>query len=106
MPSANRFIARVHATEGRVWFNEETRRVHTQLKQGVPAFLREASVFNLLTAPVVYSMGVPLALLDAWATLYQWTCFPIYRVARVPRHRYFVVDRHKLAYLNAIEKLQ
>ena len=45
------------------------------------------------------------ALLDTWVTIYQWVCFPIYGIARVPRRHYFVIDRHKLAYLNAIEKV-
>jgi hypothetical protein len=34
----------------------------------------------------------------------QWVCFPIYGISRVQRHRYFAIDRHKLAYLNVIEK--
>ena len=38
-------------------------------------------------------------------TLYQSICFPIYGMTRVPRHRYFAIDRHKLAYLNGIEKV-
>jgi hypothetical protein len=39
-----------------------------------------------------------------WITAYQWLCFPVYGIPRVRRTRYFVIDRHKLAYLNAIEK--
>ena len=44
-------------------------------------------------------------LLDLWVTLYQSICFPIYGMARVPRRQYFAIDRHKLAYLNGIEKV-
>ncbi len=44
-------------------------------------------------------------MLDFWVTLYQSVCFPIYGIARMPRRRYFAIDRHKLAYLNGIEKL-
>ena len=44
-------------------------------------------------------------LLDVWFTVYQLICFPIYGIPRVPRARYFVIDRHHLAYLNGIEKL-
>ncbi len=51
-----------------------------------------------------YSLMVSFALLDGWVTVYQWLCFPIYRIARVPRKRFIVVDRHKLEYLNVIEK--
>jgi hypothetical protein len=93
---------RVH--RGRVWFDEEARRAHAEFQQSLPAFLRQGRLSNLLTAPIIYSLSVPLLLLDIWVTTYQWICFPIYRVPLVPRRRYFVIDRHKLAYLNAIEK--
>ena len=93
-----------HVDRRRVWFDEQTRRAHRRLKQGLLSFLRQSSLPNLLTTPVIYSLAVPLALLDAWITLYQWSCFPIYGIARVPRRRYFVIDRQKLAYLNAIER--
>jgi hypothetical protein len=89
---------------GRVWFDKEARRVHKHLKQSVPAFLAQGSLLNLLTTPIIYSLCLPLVLLDIWVSLYQWICFPIYGVARVSRTRYFVIDRHKLGYLNAIEK--
>ncbi len=103
MRTANPIIAPLHRR--RVSFDEETRRAHRRLKQGLLAFFRHSSALNLLTTPVVYSLGVPLVLLDAWVTVYQWSCFPLYGIARVPRRPYFVVDRHKLAYLNAVEKL-
>lgn len=95
---------RYQLRRGRVWFDEEVRHTHKTLRQSVPAFLRHGSVLNLLTTPIIYSLGLPLLLLDGWATAYQWICFPIYGIARVPRLSYFVVDRHKLGYLNAIEK--
>jgi len=89
---------------GRVWFNEEVRRAHRAFRQSIPAFIWDSSLASLLTTPVVYSLLIPFVLLDAWVTLYQWICFPIYGIARVRRRRYFVVDRQKLAYLNGIEK--
>jgi hypothetical protein len=89
---AERELARVH-------------QAHRRLKQSVPRYIREGGLRSLLTAPVIYSLLFPLALLDAWVTLYQWVCFPIYGIARVHRSEYFVIDRHKLAYLNAIEKV-
>jgi hypothetical protein len=81
------------------------RQAYRRLKQSVPAYIREGSALSLLTAPVIYSLLLPLALLDTWVTIYQCVCFPIYGIARVPRRHYFVIDRHKLAYLNAIEKV-
>ena len=98
-----RWHYRVH--RGRVWFDKERRQAHRRLKQSVPAYIREGSVLSLLTAPVIYSLLLPLALLDTWVTIYQGVCFPIYGIARVPRRHYLVIDRHKLAYLNAIEKV-
>jgi hypothetical protein len=90
---------------GRVHFEREVRQAHLRLRQGLPAFLRESNPISLLTAPVIYSMVLPIALLDLWASVYQWVCFPVYGISRVRRSAYVVVDRHHLAYLNAIEKL-
>jgi hypothetical protein len=50
-------------------------------------------------------MVVPIALLDLWITVYQVICFPVYGIVKVRRAGYIVFDRHHLAYLNAIEKL-
>jgi hypothetical protein len=90
---------------GRVWFDEEVRRAQRAFKQSIPAFIWESRVASLLTTPVIYSLLLPFVALDLWVTLYQSLCFPIYGIARVPRRRYFVIDRHKLAYLNGIEKV-
>ena len=98
-----RWHYRVH--RGRVWFDQELRQAHRRLRQSIPAYIREGSVLSLLTAPLIYSLLLPLLLLDVWVTIYQWVCFPIYGVARVRRRAYFVIDRHKLAYLNGIEKI-
>ena len=91
-----RFVGRLHDVE------EEA---HRRLRQNIPSFIREGNVLSLLTAPVIYSLLLPFVLLDLWVTLYQSICFPIYGIAPVPRRRYFTIDRHKLAYLNGIEKM-
>lgn len=65
---------------------------------------RRQAVHNLLTTPLVYSLGLPLVLLDIWVSVYQWVCFPVYGIDRVRRSRYFALDRHRLGYLTAIEK--
>jgi hypothetical protein len=90
---------------GRVWFDEERRRVHKRLRQSIPAYVRTAHPLTLFTAPIIYSLLVPLVVLDAWVWLYERICFPIYGIALVPRRRYFALDRHTLAYLNGIEKV-
>ena len=62
-------------------------------------------LLHLLSAPVVYAVIFPLVLLDIAVTLYQEICFRIYGIARVRRARHVVFDRHRLAYLNGLEKL-
>jgi hypothetical protein len=96
---------RYRVEAGRVRFEREMRLAHQRLRQSIPRFLRESSVPALVTAPVIYSMIVPIALLDAWITVYQAICFRAYGIARVSRSTYIVFDRQHLAYLNAIEKL-
>jgi hypothetical protein len=98
-----RWQRRVH--RGRVWFDRELRERHRRLRQSIPAYVREGDLLSVLTAPVVYSLLLPFVVLDLWVTLYQRVCFPIYGIPRVPRRRYFAIDRHKLAYLNGIEKV-
>ena len=73
--------------------------------QRIPGFIRQSSPLNLLTAPIIYSLIAPIALLDLWITIYQALCFPVYGIARVHRSTYIVIDRQHLGYLNAIEKV-
>jgi hypothetical protein len=97
-----RWHYRLH--RGRVWFDDELLSVHRRLRKSIPAYVLEGSILSLLTAPIIYSLVVPLALLDLWVTTYQWICFPVYGIARVRRRDYCVIDRRKLAYLNGIEQ--
>jgi hypothetical protein len=96
---------RYRVVAGRIRFERDVRLAHDRLKHSIPTFIRESSLLNLLTAPLIYSMIVPIALIDGWLTVYQRVCFPIYGIARVRRSTYIVFDRQHLAYLNAIEKL-
>lgn len=59
----------------------------------------------LLTTPVIYSLVLPLALLDLCVSLYQWICFPLLGIERVGHRGYFTIDRHRLTYLNVLEKM-
>ncbi len=66
---------------------------------------RRGRALNLLVAPLIYSMVLPIALLDLWATLYQVLCFPVYGIAQVRRSAHVIIDHHKLQYLGPLEKL-
>lgn len=89
----------------RVRFAAEIRRLHKRYRTGLLRYVARAKPFNVITAPLIYGMAVPLVLLDLCITLYQHICFRVYRVPRVSRDDYFVIDRHQLSYLNGIEKI-
>lgn len=88
----------------KVRFEREIRLRHKRLKTGLLRYIAQAEFRNLVSAPVIYSMIVPLVALDISVTLYQLLCFPLYRIERVRRGEYMAFDRRHLAYLNAIEK--
>jgi hypothetical protein len=88
-----------------VTVDEKLRAEHRAARQALHAFIREGGIRSILTAPVIYSMVIPFAILDAWVWVYQAICFRAWGIARVKRRPYFAYDHQKLAYLNAIEKL-
>lgn len=99
--------AELHAdfADRKIRFEQELLEAHRRLRQGLLSYLLSARLLVVLTAPVIYAVLLPLLLLDAFVTLYQWVCFPIYGIPRVRRRDYMVFDRTHLAYLNALEKL-
>lgn len=88
----------------RIEFEQSVKEAHARMQTGILRWLLTSRPQNLLSAPVIYSMIVPLLLLDGCVSLYQAICFPLYRVAKVRRADYFVYDRQQLGYLNAIER--
>ncbi len=88
----------------KVLFEENVKRVNRQIRQGIVSFLISTPITSLLVAPVIYSLYIPLALLDLWITLYQAVCFRAYNIPRVRRSDFIVLDRGGLPYLNFIEQ--
>lgn len=88
----------------RIEFEASVRQTHRRLKNGFFHWLVTNRPQNLITGPIIYSMIVPLAILDLCVSFYQAICFPIYRIAKVRRRDYIVFDRQQLEYLNFIEK--
>lgn len=88
----------------RVRFERQVVEVHKQFRTSVPRFVIDARLRDLLLAPVIYSMILPLLLLDLTLILYQQVYFRAYGIRRARRGDYIVIDRHQLAYLNGIEK--
>lgn len=90
---------------GKVLFEAEVARRHRELKRGLASYVFTARPLVVLTAPIIYSLIIPLVLFDAWVSLFQAVCFRVYGIPQVQRSRYLVFDRAGLAYLNALEKL-
>jgi len=89
----------------RIVFEKEVLELHRRIKTRLWRYLIDAHLLTVLTAPVIYAMIVPIIFFDLSAMLYQAICFPVYGIPKVRRRDYLVFDRHHLAYLNALEKL-
>lgn len=76
-----------------------------KLRTGLGSYLSKSSLRSMLTAPVIYSLIVPIVLIDLWISLYQAICFRAYGITRVRRADFIALDRRRLPYLNAIEAL-
>jgi hypothetical protein len=78
---------------------------HRELRIGLRAFLAQARLSHIVTAPVIYSLIAPFLLLDLFVSIYQTVCFPAYGIPKVRRSDHIRIDRHHLAYLNGLQKL-
>lgn len=88
----------------RIEFEDSIRATHRRLKRGILRWIVTDRPQNFLTGPFIYSLIVPLLTLDLFLSVFQTVCFPIYRVAKVKRGDYIVIDRFHLAYLNFFER--
>jgi len=91
--------------EKKVRFSEEAKLRHRKLVKHIYRYILDSRFLIVVTAPFLWVCLLPMALLDLLATLYQAVCFPVYGIPKVCRADYVLIDRHHLAYLNPIEKL-
>lgn len=91
--------------EKRAVFEKSVIRQHKLIRTGLLTFLRRSPLATLIVAPAVYGLIVPLVVLDLSVYFFQIVCFSAWGMERVKRLEYVVIDRHRLAYLNGIEKL-
>jgi hypothetical protein len=96
---------RYNVRRGKIVFERNIRRLHLQHRIGVWRYIKDAPVAFIITSPVIYGMIVPFVIMDLSITFYQQVCFRVYGIPLVRRSDYLVFDRHRLPYLNAIEKL-
>ena len=89
----------------KISFDREVRRQHKLIATRISRYLKEADILNILTIPFIWACLFPALLMDAAVSLFQAVCFPIYKIPKVKRSSYIVIDRYALSYLNGIEKL-
>jgi hypothetical protein len=61
--------------------------------------------FHIISMPIIWSLVIPVVILDIWIELYHRTCFPLYGIPYVKRQNYVLIDRHKLQYLSFTQKI-
>ncbi len=59
----------------------------------------------ILTIPFIWAMIIPIVITDIFVTIYQTICFPIYKIPKVKRKDYVVMDRYNLFYLDKVERV-
>lgn len=102
---AQRASLQFRVEKRRAIFEEEVLRQHRLIKTGILSFLRRSPLAAFVVAPAVYGLIVPLILLDISVYVFLLVCFPAWGMERIRRSDYVIIDRHRLAYLNGIEKL-
>ena len=102
---ARRRVLGVRLAEGLAGFEEGIVAEQRALRMKVTHFLAQSSFGAMVTAPVIYSLIIPLVLVDIWVGLYQAVCFRAYGIVSVRRADHIVFDRQHLAYLNWIEAM-
>ncbi|MCK5320351.1 hypothetical protein KAJ61_03105 [Candidatus Parcubacteria bacterium] len=60
---------------------------------------------HLMSVPIIYGMSIPLVFFDITLEIYHNICFRLYGISLVKRSKYIKIDRHKLRYLNWIDKI-
>jgi hypothetical protein len=96
---------RYRLEKGKAHFDDWVVHEHRKLRRGLIGYVLHGRALALLTAPLIYAVFIPFALLDLFITIYQAICFPVYGVPKVRRADYLVFDRGRLAYLNLLEKI-
>lgn len=93
------------AENGRVEFERTVKDAHRQFRVGLFSWLRNSQFKHVLSAPFIYGLIIPVVIFDIGISTFQAVCFRLYGIERVQRSNYIVMDRHRLAYLNIIEKV-
>lgn len=91
--------------QGKIEFIDSIRKKNLLLKQNLLSYIFTADFRNIISMPFIYSMIIPMVLLDIFLFMYQTICFPLYRIPKAKRSDYITFDRRFLNYLNLIQKI-
>jgi hypothetical protein len=89
----------------KVRFQVAVKLQHQKIAKSLGRYLRDAKIFSIITAPVIWFCIFPVIFLHAVASVYQAICFPVYGIPKVRREDYIVMDRRRLLYLNSMERI-
>jgi len=68
-------------------------------------YISSFPVIVIITIPFIWAMILPIMLADLFVTIFQAVCFPIYKIPKVKRKEYVIMDRHTLFYLDKVERI-
>lgn len=68
-------------------------------------YTRHRFIKHLPILPFIYGAVIFLLLIDLWGEIYHRISFPIYGKPYVSRKEYIKIDRHRLKYLNPMQKI-
>lgn len=68
-------------------------------------YLSAFPIGAVLTIPFIWAMMIPALVVDIFVTIYQYVCFPIYKIPKVKRSDYIIIDRYNLFYLDKVERI-
>jgi len=68
-------------------------------------YLSSFSFLVILTMPFIWAMIIPAIIADIFVSIYQIVCFPIYKIPKVKRSDYVIIDRYNLFYLDKVERI-
>ena len=60
---------------------------------------------HILALPFISILIIPMIIMDISVEIYHRICFPLCGIPCIKRRKYIQIDRHKLKYLNLIQKL-
>ncbi len=90
---------------GHITFEKDIFDQQREKMKNILNYLRDIPFFHLISSPLIYLMILPAMIFDVMLFFYQQVIFRIYKFKFIKRSEYIVFDRHYLAYLNPIEKL-